>query len=103
MVLSMNGTFILEQPAQSNFEWFPRFRRIMEMSRVWKVAWYMLHYGSKTPKRHFAWSNSRAILRLSRGKLRGWKRPATGHTVKHYYDKKGRKRFCGTRLLKQTG
>ena len=97
----MNGVFILEQPAQSFFQYFPRFKALCDKVRIHKVAWYMLHYGSRTPKRHFAYSNSDCVLRLNRGKLRGWKRAVSGHTVKHYV-KNSKKKYVGTKHLKTT-
>ena len=103
MVTALGGAWIVEQPAQSRFEIFPRFRALYQKLKVYKVAWYMLHYGSRTPKRHFAYSNSPAVAKFSRGQLRGWRKLASGNVVKHYVDGKGKKRFVGTKLLKGTG
>lgn len=38
-------------------------------SKAWAAKWWMGHYGSKTPKRQVAWSNSKVVGRLNRGKL----------------------------------
>ena len=63
----------------------------------------MLHYGGPTPKRHFAYSNSKCVLQLNRGRLRGWKKKKQGNPVKHYTDARGKRRFVGTKFLKGTG
>ena len=106
IVLALNGVFILEQPALSWFEYFPRFRDLCKKMKFWKVSWYMWHYGAPTPKRHFAYSNSPCIRSFSRGKLRGWKkkvRPGAPKSAYYYKDAKGKKRYVGTKFLKGTG
>lgn len=56
-------------------------------------------FGAATPKRQYAWSNSRAIRKLDVG----WKRmKAKVKTCEHYYNKAGKKCWKGTRFLKQT-
>ena len=70
LILALDRCFILEQPAQSFFQYYPRFRSLCAAVKIHKVVWYMLHYGAKTPKRHFAWSNSDIVCRLNRGRLR---------------------------------
>ena len=70
----------------------------------------MGHYGSLTPKLHVGYSNSPKIGRLSKGKFcrstfiqslkaRGLKQPRTS---KKYVDKRGRKKFSGTKALSST-
>ena len=103
MTLALRGVFILEQPALSFFEYFPRFVKICRMVKIWRGSWYMLHYGGPTPKRHFAYSNSKCVLQLNRGRLRGWKKKKDGNPVKHYVDRRGKRRFVGTKFLKGTG
>lgn len=61
-----------------------------------------MHYGSQTPKRSKGYSNNRFIGRLNAGRLQRSKARSVIKTSKVYYDRQGRKRFCGTRLLKQT-
>ena len=41
------------------------------------VKWWMAHYQSSTPKRHYAYSNSHYIHRLDKGVLQGWKKTRT--------------------------
>ena len=104
IIISMGGVFVLEQPALSWFECFPRFRAICALVKIWRASWYMLHYGAPTPKRHFAYSNSRCVLKLSRGKLRGWRKNVSAkRPVRHYQDKHGKKRYVGTKFLTSTG
>lgn len=70
----------------------------------------MLHYGGPTPKRHYAFSNSRWVAKLDLGKLRGWaqrkkvlKTIGKGYDlVDHYVDAQGKKRWKGNRLLRSS-
>ena len=64
----------------------------------------MGHYGSSTPKRHYAYSNSSSILKIDKGVLQGWKRKGKNKvaTAKHYVDSSGRKRYQGTSQLRST-
>lgn len=82
---------------------------IIELSpKVSRAKWYMLHYGSLTPKPHYAWCNSNAIGGLNMGRLLGWKkRLALGDvpkvkTCETYKDKNGRTRYKGTAALRKT-
>ena len=72
-------------------------------SKVSIVKWWMAHYGSGTPKRHWAFSNAPDILGLDRGKLTGWKKvPEHKQTARRYMDAKGKKRYQGTSQLRKT-
>jgi hypothetical protein len=64
----------------------------------------MMLYGSKSPKRHVAWSNSEAISKLHTGPLNRGKATsnAKGKTYRTYIDKSGHQRFHGTKFLKGT-
>lgn len=57
-------------------------------------------YGSPTPKRQYAYSSSPAILKLDIG----WKRQFTTKTktVRRYINKKGEKKYVGTKHLRTT-
>lgn len=76
--------------------------------KVYRAKWYMLHYGSLTPKPHYAWCNSNAIQGLNMGRLLGWKkRLALGDipkvkTCETYKDKNGKTRYKGTAALRKT-
>lgn len=64
----------------------------------------MGHYESKTPKRHYAYGNTSVILGLDRGVLRKWKPKPGKHTptARRYVDGSGKKRYAGTKALRQT-
>lgn len=74
-------------------------------AQVWRVGWWMAHYSSQTPKRHFAYSNSRHVLRVDKGVLQ-WKngvnREKAPKTVVHYKSKSGKSCYKGTSALKKT-
>lgn len=59
----------------------------------------MNRYNGPTPKRHYAYANSRAIKRLDIGYVRV---PAKHKTVKQYTDSSGRQRYVGTHHLRGT-
>ena len=97
-------------------------------SQVYRCNWWMWSYGSGSPKRHVAYSNSPAVKGLWRGKLKGWRaksnqttkpcRPdfAVSHPAsamaftfnfelspgRSYVSKAGVRRFQGTKFLKST-
>ena len=70
----------------------------------------MLHYGGPSPKRHYMLSNSSAVGKLWRGKLKNWsetkkKLESQGRSVKYvekYIDKAGKKRWKGTKSLRSS-
>jgi hypothetical protein len=68
----------------------------------------MIHYGSKSPKRHVAFSNNKVIGKLWAGPLTKTDRVrAAGKNfgfrpVKSYVNKHGKKKYCGTADLKKT-
>jgi hypothetical protein len=70
------------------------------------VSWHMRHYGSLTPKPHYAFANSKAIGGLWKGKLKGWKKRSKedGHiaTCETYKNKVGKKCWKGTKKLRAT-
>lgn len=64
----------------------------------------MGHFQAATPKRHYAYSNAKTILKVDKGRLQGWK-PSNGKkviTAEHYKDKSGKSRYKGTPQLKGT-
>ena len=82
----------------------PYFPEPWVSSKVQCVKWWMGHYQSKTPKRHYAYGNTCVILGLDRGRLRKWK-PTGGVktvTAERYVDSKGKKRYKGTSKLRST-
>ena len=68
----------------------------------------MFHYGAFTPKPHYAYGNSAVLLKLDKGKLKGWKQQAqqegrpSQKTCETYMNSKGQKCFKGTTFLKKT-
>ena len=65
----------------------------------------MHHYEGPTPKRHFAYSNSRAVFSLDKGKLSGWKTSEKRGKVKTaeiYKNKEGKKCYKGTPALRKS-
>ena len=71
---------------------------------VQKVSWWMAHFCANTPKRHYAFGNTKMVLALDRGVLRKWKPPSGQKivTAKRYTDKHGKKRYQGTKALRAT-
>ena len=68
------------------------------------VTWWMAHYDSLTPKRHYAFGNTKMVLGLDRGVLKKSKTQGSKKvvTAEHYIDKQGRKRYKGTKALRKT-
>ncbi|CAL1145636.1 unnamed protein product [Cladocopium goreaui] len=115
LTTALGGTWAVEQPELSVLEYFPPFLALLTAlykaygeTAVYRAKWYMLHYGSLTPKPHYAWCNSNAIQGLNMGRLLGWKkRLALGDipkvkTCETYKDKNGKTRYKGTAALRKT-
>ena len=64
----------------------------------------MAHYGSRSAKRHQGFSNSKWVELYNLGKLRKAQRTPdpTFKPTRSYLDRNGKKRWAGTRQLKQT-
>jgi len=70
----------------------------------------MLHYGHPTPKRSYAYSNSRHVANLYAGKLKGWskvKKTLAAQGLSHdlvvkYQDANGKKRWKGSSKLRSS-
>ena len=69
----------------------------------------MLHYGGPTPKRHYAYSNTRHVAALDAGRLKGWAkrkrdREASGEhqpsLVDKYVDGNGQARWKGNKHMR---
>ena len=50
LAVCLNGALMLEQPSSSRLPWFPRWEQFAQMVKLWRVGWWMKHYGSLTPK-----------------------------------------------------
>ena len=69
------------------------------------TKWWMKHYGAPTPKRHYMMANSPWYTKLDRGPLKRKKdMPVLPRvvTVQKYIDSAGKRRWKGTKLLRQT-
>ncbi len=72
---------------------------------VWSACWWMGHYLSRFPKRHIAWANAETIGCLDLGTMcKNHMKLLASSGVKsaRTYESGGRKRFVGTRHLKQS-
>ena len=69
------------------------------LAQVFKVCWWMAHYGSTSPKRHKAFCNNKAAGRYNRGKLQLKKfreqQSEESKPTARYVDANGRKRYNG--------
>ena len=101
-----NGNFGV--PSATHTNW--KFSRLSIPTQVFRAKWFMVHYGSRTPKPHYAWGNSRHVRELSMGPLVGWAKRRLAQieegtlitTCERYVDKNGKVRYKGTRQLRQT-
>lgn len=69
------------------------------------MKWWMHHYGSQTPKRHYGYSNSGVVMRLDLGKLYATQRPPRSQRIRTadvYVDRSGTKRYKGNKNLRST-
>lgn len=76
-------------------------------AEVYKVRWWMGHYGHSCPKRHKAFTNNRWASRYNKGKLnikqfKASSDPSEEKPTRQYIDSKGVRRYAGTRALKRT-
>ena len=70
---------------------------------VFKISWWMRHYGACTPKRHVGLCNNVWFDRLNLGKLtKKDRKGCTLKTVVKYVSKSGRPSYKGTSALKST-
>ncbi|CAE7616202.1 unnamed protein product [Symbiodinium sp. CCMP2456] len=107
LATSLGLTWMVEQPRGSVLDMYPTWRHmLMQLYRVAgtraasRVCWWMSHYGSPTPKRHYMWSNSASVGEIDKGKLqmvtRGSKAPGP-KSARYYRNKSGKKCWEGTR------
>ena len=72
-------------------------------AEVFRISWYMFHYGHFCPNPHLALSNSRWIAKFNRGPLKGWKSTYSEKKTTHVYKgPDGKKKWHGSKLLKIT-
>ena len=73
--------------------------------QVWKVRWWMGKFGGPTPKPHVGYSNCYSVGKVSRGRMTKQemaKLKEKTSTTRQYRDRAGRKRWVGTKHLKQS-
>lgn len=73
--------------------------------QVFRTSWWAAHYRAPTPKRHYCYCNSPAIVALDKGKLTGWKnieKSDKNKTAVQYKNSTGKVCFKGTKALKRT-
>ena len=72
--------------------------------QVYRTAWWMAHYNARSAKRHQGLSNNRWVEKYNRGKLlKHQRRPDPSfRSSKTYKDSQGRRRWQGTKQLKET-
>ncbi|CAE7499606.1 unnamed protein product [Symbiodinium necroappetens] len=100
----------VEQPAGSVLEFYPAWRWLVARMcdvigpyAVSKTSFWMAHYMSQTPKRHWMYSNSCVVGRLNKGSLSVKKIPGRKPiTVRRYKGKDGRTKYQGTKALQGT-
>ena len=69
---------------------------------VWKQAFWMMHYGSVTPKRSVLWSNSKKIIKFRTPRLRR-KYKVKKALVKKYKNRRGENKFQGNDNMSKSG
>lgn len=80
-------------------------RSLRILLQVFRVSWWAAHYGARSSKPHYGFSNSPVVRRLDRGILHEHQKvdPAMKvETTVHYTSKDGTKRFKGSPALKGT-
>ncbi|CAL1131372.1 unnamed protein product [Cladocopium goreaui] len=107
VVSAMNGAWILEQPSSTRLLSHPRVRHLWHLlPRVYEARWWMAMFGSLTPKRHVAWSNSRSVKLLDLGVLAKVIRDKLAkhaqQSTRKYTNGRGKRAFVGTKFLKNT-
>ncbi|CAE7388866.1 unnamed protein product [Symbiodinium sp. CCMP2592] len=114
LVTVVGGVWFVEQPGGPSLEFYPCFRDMLRAHwdvsgpcSVFRVSWWMAHYGSTTPKRHYGWCNSEKVQGLCRGRLdlKQWAKANKGmqpKTVKRGHRASGQASWTGTSALKPT-
>ncbi|CAL1154889.1 unnamed protein product [Cladocopium goreaui] len=107
LVTACFGVWVVEQPGSSVLDYYPawlhflaRQYQVFGTCAVWKTRWWMMMYGSQSPKRHWAYSNSRSIGKLDIGSKKGFKSKIT--TVEKYTNRAGKVCYKGTDKLRGT-
>jgi len=103
LATSLGISFMVENPGSSLMPYFHRWTSFAMTIRVFKISWWMRHYGACTPKRHVGLCNNVWFDRLNLGKLtKKDRKGCTTKTVVKYVSKSGRPSYKGTSALKST-
>ena len=134
LITALGGTFMIEQPGSSLMRYYFRmqwlFRQLpaswlfyyvgsfvllcqhedihiafwVRLSKVYRIGWWMAHYGAQSAKRHQGFTNNKWAEMYNRGKLLPHQRPRAPdfRPVRYTRDRNGNKRWHGTKHLKQT-
>ena len=72
--------------------------------KVYRVAWWMRHYGARSAKRHQGFTNNPSAAAYNKGRLLKHQRAEDPNfrPTRKYVDAKGRARWHGTKQLKET-
>ena len=71
-------------------------------AQIYRVLFWMRHYGSPSMKRTMVICNNRVLCSLDRGQVSKKRRSTAKPTTKRYKSKEGKTRFVGTSRLKQS-
>lgn len=78
------------------------FSNATQHCEVHRVYFWMMHHGSKSPKHTVVVSSSKHISKLDLGSLKVTKLKKKSTTTRRYIDHAGKRRYCGTKALKET-
>lgn len=76
--------------------------------QAYRISWWMMHWGSRSPKRHTAIVNNKKFVFLNRGRLTKVQRERLAYKgtsfkpTRRYHSREGRPRWNGTKQLKET-
>ncbi|CAE7029540.1 unnamed protein product [Symbiodinium sp. CCMP2592] len=107
LVIAMEGTYVLEQPARSLMLNYPRLGQVIRMTReigskAYTLNFWMRAYGAKSMKRTVILSNDMAVAALHHGKLSRSQRLQAKPAAIYYRGKDGTRKFRGDKRLKDS-
>ncbi|CAL1131298.1 unnamed protein product [Cladocopium goreaui] len=103
LTLIQGGSYMVEQPGSSCMPHYKRFVWLSRVSKVFRIAWWMAHYSSPSPKRHLGLTNNVWADKLNKGKLtKEAREKLTLKPVDRTVSKSGKRGYKGNKLLKST-
>ncbi|CAJ1410660.1 unnamed protein product [Effrenium voratum] len=106
LIAVTGSTFALEQPRSSLLFQYSRMQFLACSVPVWRIAFWMGTFGSKTPKRSLVWSNAGGIGALFSSALlnpKTFKKDPNFRPTIKYVNKQGKSSWQGTKQLTETG